>query len=102
MYADKVTDSMQKTIDETERRRSKQMLYNKEHGITPTPIVKKTNTDLIDLYTGAQDEAKVAATDRQKSSARQQSMKKLRYTFPPNRCPMWKKSIRLKVSWLTL
>lgn len=75
MYADKVTDSMQKTIDETERRRSKQMLYNKEHGITPTPIVKKTNTDLIDLYTGAQDEAKVAATDRQKSSARQQSMK---------------------------
>lgn len=87
MYADKVTDSMQKTIDETERRRSKQMLYNKEHGITPTPIVKKTNTDLIDLYTGAQDEAKVAATDRQKSSARQQSMKKTTVHVPAKPVP---------------
>lgn len=87
MYADKVTDSMQKTIDETERRRSKQMLYNKEHGITPTPIVKKTNTDLIDLYTGAQDEAKAAATDRQKSSARQQSMKKTTVHVPAKPVP---------------
>lgn len=87
MYADKVTDSMQKTIDETERRRSKQMLYNKEHGITPTPIVKKTNTDLIDLYTGAQDEAKATATDRQKSSARQQSMKKTTVHVPAKPVP---------------
>ena len=53
MYADKITDSMQKTIDETERRRAKQKLYNEQHGITPTPIVKKTNTDLIDLYQGS-------------------------------------------------
>lgn len=87
MYADKVTDSMQKTIDETERRRSKQMLYNKEHGITPTPIVKKTNTDLIDLYTGAQEEAKAAATDRQKLSARQQSMKKPTVHVPAKPVP---------------
>lgn len=56
MYADKVTDSMQKTIDETERRRCKQKRYNEEHGITPTPIVKKTNTDLIDLYKGSSTE----------------------------------------------
>jgi len=87
MYADKVTDSMQKTIDETERRRSKQMLYNKEHGITPTPIVKKTNTDLIDLYTGARDEANAVATDRQKSSARQQSMKKPTVHVPAKPVP---------------
>ena len=52
MYADKITDSMQKTIDETERRRSKQMLYNETHGITPTPIVKKSQNDLIELYEG--------------------------------------------------
>lgn len=43
---------MQKTIDETERRRAKQQLYNEQHGIIPTPIIKKTNTDLIDLYQG--------------------------------------------------
>ena len=43
MYADKVTDSMRQTIEETERRRSLQLAYNEEHGITPQAIVKARN-----------------------------------------------------------
>jgi len=48
LYADKVTDSMQKTIDQTEYRRTKQINYNKANNISPTPLVKKLeNSTLI-------------------------------------------------------
>jgi excinuclease ABC subunit B len=40
MYADNITDSMRQTIDETERRRTLQLKYNEDHGITPTAIIK--------------------------------------------------------------
>ncbi len=56
MYADKVTDSMQMTIDETERRRAKQMLYNEQHNITPQPIIKAGGTDLLDIYEQGKEE----------------------------------------------
>ncbi len=46
MYADKVTDSMQKTIDETNRRRAIQEQYNKENNITPTQIIKSLKHNL--------------------------------------------------------
>lgn len=46
MYADKMTDSMNKAISETNRRRAIQQKYNEEHGITPTTIQKKVR-DLI-------------------------------------------------------
>ena len=55
MYADKMTDSMKKALDETERRRKIQKQYNEEHGITPQTI-KKAVWDLIRISSKADNE----------------------------------------------
>ena len=66
MYADTITESMRLTIEETERRRAKQLKYNEEHGITPQQIVKAVKTSLP----GGKDETeKKEGTTRRKSSA---------------------------------
>ena len=57
MYADVVTDSMEKAITETERRRAIQEQYNSEHNITPKTIVKDVN-DIIEISTHANDDKK--------------------------------------------
>ncbi len=55
MYADTVTKSMQRAIDETDRRRVKQLSYNTEHGIDPQPLRKKIVDILDGIYRSAED-----------------------------------------------
>ena len=67
MYADKITDSMQQTIDETTRRRTIQLAYNEEHGITPQAIVKARNR-IIGIDKEEADK-KPSATGRRQSGS---------------------------------
>ncbi|MBR9852979.1 MAG: excinuclease ABC subunit UvrB [Algicola sp.] len=67
MYADKITDSMQKTIDETNYRRDKQMGYNKENNITPTALKKNLDSALaknsVSTYHFQKEELRAAEPD---------------------------------------
>ena len=62
MYADVITDSMRRAIDETERRRKIQQQYNEEHGITPTTI-KKAVRDLIAISKAAERDPRADEKD---------------------------------------
>lgn len=76
MYADKITKSMQATLDETEYRRAKQMAYNEEHGKVPTALNKKISENLVgrskdfpdEKYTQKEIVQKVAETKANYSS----------------------------------
>ncbi|WP_280400526.1 excinuclease ABC subunit UvrB [Nocardia carnea] len=70
MYADKITDSMRDAIDETERRRAKQIAYNKEMGIDPQPLRKKIADILDQVYSEAEDEVAVGGSGRNASRGR--------------------------------
>ena len=65
MYADKITDSMKKAIDETERRRSIQEKYNEEHGIIPKTISKEIRELISNIDTKKSDKKKVSKKERE-------------------------------------
>ena len=77
MYADRITESMQQTIDETNRRREKQLAYNEAHGITPKQIVRARRETIL----SATEKAQPAAGTSAPSSAYDYDKKKTGETY---------------------
>ena len=67
MYADKITESMRVAIDETDRRRAKQVAYNTERGLDPQPLRKKIADILDQVYREAEDEVQIGGSGRNAS-----------------------------------
>ncbi|WP_174520419.1 excinuclease ABC subunit UvrB [Curtobacterium ammoniigenes] len=77
MYADSVTDSMRQAIDETDRRREKQIAYNREHGIDPQPLRKKI-ADITEVLARESDDTKALLAGRSGAEGRRAPTPNLR------------------------
>ena len=80
MYADKITDSMRYALDETERRREKQIAFNEEHNITPTTIKKEIRDTIsahVDIKEDEVKDKKTSVTKKMTKSERQKLLDKL-------------------------
>lgn len=76
MYADRITDSMRKAIDETERRRKIQIAFNKKHGITPQTVRKKVQ-DSIEATKVAETKSPYLAGDKKVSKLNKKEKQQL-------------------------
>ena len=70
-YADKITDSMQRAIDETERRRKYQISFNKKHGIVPTPLKKEIRPNLFASAKKISRDTAIAELKKEKRSTKE-------------------------------
>ena len=86
MYADKITPSMEKAIDETNRRRAKQVAYNTAHGIDPTPLRKKI-ADITEMLAREDETTQELLATWNGTGARGDRPASLR----PQACPGWRR-----------
>lgn len=98
MYADTITESMQLTIDETERRRMKQMAYNKEHHLTPKKIEKEIKTSALGIQRNDSNEMETKVGHKTTSYAPYVEKDSLAFAADPIMMKMSKEEIETSIA----